>query len=220
MGLVGFGRKNVFPFTFGGPESVIDTMHEALLDAYAPAWDIEDSSDKHAEAYAQALAVSFVWAANRRLANQGQPRKMLEFLTTWEQAARLRIAATDGAASRRRRLAAKMRGIAGNTLDDIEGACRELLGPAFKALRTTPAMDELVYWPGMNPGPPGFEWCSNRCALRVQLDKGHLAEGDFDRLVGELLRTLDGQAPAWMTFNWFIGDGFWSGQSALGEDAL
>jgi len=220
MGLVAFGRKNQFPRSFGGPESALDTAHEALLDAYAPAWDVADESEKCADAYAQALAVSFVWAANKRLANQGQPRKMLEFLTTWEEATRQIPAVSDKANTRRRRVAAKLRGIAGNTLDDIEAACRELLDSAFTALLTTQAVDELVYWPAMNPGPPGFEWCSNRCAIRVQLDKGNLGNGDFDRLVGELSRVLDGQIPAWMTFAWFVGDGFRAGESTLGEDAL
>lgn len=220
MGLLGFGRKNPFPYTFGGGESAVDTVHEALLDAYAPAWDVSDEGDKSAEAYAQALAVSFVWAANRRLSNQGQPRKMLEFLTTWEEATRLRGAIVDRAMARRHRLAAKLRGIAGNTLSDIEAACRELLGPVFIALRTTPDADEIVYWPGMNPGPPGFEWSTNRCTLRVQLDKGNLGDAEFDQLVGELSRVLDGQIPAWMTFVWFVGEGFHVGESKLGEDIL
>lgn len=220
MGLIGFGRRNPFPLAFGGGESTVDTLHEALLDAFAPAWDVSDEGDKNAEAYVQALAVSFVWAANRRLANQGQPRKMLEFLTTWEEATRLRGAIADRAKTRRKRLAAKLRGIAGNALSDIEAACRELLGTAFVTLQTTPIAEELVYWPAMNPGPPGFEWSTNRCALRVQLNKGNLSEAEFERLIGELSRALDSQIPAWMTFTWFVHAGFHVGESRLGEDAL
>src|SRR5262245_53234357 len=127
MALLGFGRKNPFPFTFGGGESTIDVLHEALLDAYAPGWDVSDDTEKAAEAYMQALAVTFFWVANRRLAHQGQPLKMIEFLTTWEQATGLRPTAKDRPVDRRRRLAAKLRGLISNTLHDIEGACRELL---------------------------------------------------------------------------------------------
>ena len=44
MGVLGFGRTNPFPFTLGGGESTIDTIHEALLDAYAPGWDVSDGA--------------------------------------------------------------------------------------------------------------------------------------------------------------------------------
>src|SRR5689334_12791594 len=166
MGVLGFGRTNPFPFRFGGGESTLDVLHEALLDAYAPGWDVSDDAEKAAEAYMQALAVTFLWVANRRLGNQGQPLKMIEFLTTWEEATGLRPAARDRPIERRRRLAAKLRGLVNNTLSDIQAACQELLGPAFVALRTTAPDDEIVYWPGQNPGPPGFEWSSNRCTLQ------------------------------------------------------
>lgn len=220
MGLLGFGRKNPFPLTFGGGESTIDVVHEALLDAYAPGWDVSDEGDKTAEAYMQALAVTFIWTANRRMANQAQPLKMIEALTLWEEATRLRPTVNDRPRDRRRRLAAKMRGLVSSTLADIEGACVELLGPNFVALHTTAPEAEIVYWPGQNPGPPGFEWSSNRCAIHVEVSRSGMTSSAFDAAVGELERLLDGMVPAWMTFNWHTGMGFAVGVSSLGEDAL
>ena len=220
MGILGFGRKNPFPFSFGGGESTLDVLHEALLDAYAPGWDVSDDTEKAAEAYMQALAVTFIWVANRRLAHQGQPLKMIEFLTMWEEATGLRPSAKDRPIDRRRRLAAKLRGLINSTLSDIEGACRELLGANCIALHPTAPADEIVYWPGQNPGPPGFEWSSNRCVLHVEVTKSGLSDEEFDAAMGELDRLLDGMVPAWMTFNWYTSSGFEVGMSSLGEDAL
>jgi hypothetical protein len=220
MGLLGFGRKNPFPFTFGGGESTIDVLHEALLDAYAPGWDVSDDTEKAAEAYMQGLAVTFIWVANRRLAHQGQPLKMIEFLTTWEEATGLRPSAKDRPIDRRRRLAAKLRGLVDSTLLDIEAACRDLLGKNFVALRPTALSDEIVYWPGQNPGPPGFEWSSNRCTLHVEVTKSSLSDSEFDTAMGELERLLDGVVPAWMTFTWHTNSAFMVGVSPLGEDGL
>lgn len=220
MGLLGFGRKNPFPFRFGGGESTLDTLHEALLNQYAPGWDVDDETEKNAEAYAQALAVTFVWVANRRLANQGQARKMFEFLPVWEQACGLRPALGDRDIDRRRRLAARLRGTATNTLSDVEDACRSLLGANFEQIDVTATPDEVIFWPAELPGPPGFEWCSNRLTLRVRVNKQGLTDGEFDALMGELDRLLGGVLPAWMTYDWYVGAGFFIGVSNLGEDAL
>jgi hypothetical protein len=220
MGLVGFGRKNPFPFRFGGGESTLDVLHEALLDHYAPAWDVDDSTEKNAEAYAQALAVTFVWIANNRMANQGQPLKMIEVLPIWEQACGLRPTRADRAVVRRRRLAARLRGVASNALSDIEDACSNLLGDNFIQIDVTPTQDEMTFWPAELPGPPGFEWCSNRLTVRVRMGKQGLTDSEFDALVGELDRLLDGIWPSWMTYSWYTSRGFHVDVSRLGEEAL
>ncbi len=220
MGALGFGRGNPFPFTLGGGESVVDSIHVALLDAYAPGWDVEDDTEKNADAYAEALAVTFVWVANRRIANQAQPLKMLETLPVWEEAARLRPRPNDRDSDRRRRLASKLRGIANSTLTDIADACDALLGNNFVAALVAEAADQITYWPGQNPGPPGYEWSSNRAHVQIQVSKAGVTDSDFLTMTNELERVLDGMCPAWMTFSWHTGSGFVIEDSLLGEMAL
>ena len=42
-------------------------------------------------------------------------------------------------------------------------------GAIFVALRVVQPANEITYWPGAYPGPPGFEWSSNRCKIGMEL---------------------------------------------------
>src|SRR4051812_37060954 len=179
MGVLGFGLGNPFPLTIGGGDSTLDTVHQSLLDAYAPGWDTNDTGGKTADALAQALAITFVWVANGRLTNQSVPSKMLESLTTWEQSTRLRPADGSTASSRRAAVAAKLRGFAGNTLSDIDGACSALLGANYLGIVLPAPADIYAYWPGVYPGPPGFEWSTNRCHIYIHVTKWALTDIQF-----------------------------------------
>ena len=216
----GFGRYNTFPLRFGGGKKPIEEEHEALLDAYSPGWDVSEDTAKHAEAYAHALAISVIWACNKRLSNQALPLKMQETLSEWESVTRLRPAKTDLEVVRRRRLAAKLRGLAGNTVSDIHDACELLLGAHFDGLHAVDPADEIASWPGINPGPPGYEWSSNRCHIQVQVNKSGLTQTEFRLLMNRLELMLDALLPAWMTYAWHTGSGFIVGTSLLGEAAL
>jgi hypothetical protein len=220
MSLLSFGRGNLFPFTFGSGDSDLASLHETLLDAYAPGWDVDDSTSKAAEAYMHALAVTFLWTASRRGANQGQSLKMLEYLPVWEEACRLRPTALDRPTDRRSTLAAHLRGLTDNTLAGIEAVARSLLGVAFVAVLTTDPAQEITYWPGQYPGPPGYEWSSNRLALAVQYTPALLDPADTPRVLGALERSLDNVVPAWMTFTVSGAGGFILGLSQLGSDGL
>ncbi len=219
--MLGFGRSNPFPFTLGGGESTLALLHASLLDTYAPGWDTSEEGDITVEAYAQALAVSMMWAANRRLAVQGQPLHMLDGLSAWEHITRLRPLPNARANDRRRVLAAKLRGFASNALGDIEAACAELLGSRFLGVHVTAPAIELVYWPGQNPGPPGYEWSSNRCRLRIDVTKAGLDQAAFSALMGELDRLLDGLVPSYCAVQWAVTPfEFLVGSSTLGEAVL
>ena len=108
-----FGRSP-FPRRFGGGPNTLIIEHEAMLNALARGYDVSEDSPVYAEAYAHALAVTWIWRLNGRLRNQMVPLKMLETLTTWEGACKLRPAPTDTVQDRRRRVAAKFRGIIAN----------------------------------------------------------------------------------------------------------
>lgn len=218
---LGFGRNNPFPFRFGGGESRVGVERQALIDAFAKGYDVQDDHEKAAEAEAYAGALAIGWACNERLANQAQPRKMLEELTTWEEACSLRPTAADTDRDRRLRVAARMRGISENDLQAIAEAAEELLGSAYVATTVVDPTDEIVFWPGMDPGPPGFEWTSNRAHIRIEVTKsGASSQAEFDALMLQLDDLMNHMLPTWMTYNWHTGSGFYLGVSLLGEAAF
>lgn len=218
--MTGFGRANPFPFTFGGGDSAIETVHQALLEKYAPAWDVSDEKEMSAVAYAEAICVGLVWACNKRLANQLVPSRMLEALTDFEEATRLRPAATERDNDRRSALAAKLRGLSGNTLSDIEAACQALLGNNFDELVQTPEANAVTFWPGVNPGPPGLEWSSTRARLTVVMTKDGLTDSEFLALKAKLSLLLGDLLPCWMTYEIGVGSGFLTDEGLLDETLL
>jgi hypothetical protein len=225
---LGFGR-NAFPLRFGGGDSIVEVEHLAMLDALAPGWDVSEDTEVYAEAYAHACAVSVIWAVNERLKNQAIPLRMLEALTTWEEATRSFPGAGDSANTRRRRVAAKLRGIAGNTLADITETCEAALGDNFVTIHTVDSADEIVFWPNAPaisgvtsaPGPPGYEWCTNRCRLWIELTSAGTSDGEFLTRQASAYNAVNAILPAWMNFVFFIDTGgFLVGVSKLGIDGL
>ncbi len=183
--------------------------HEAMLDALLPGYDVAENSPVYAETYAHALALTMIWRLNGRLRNQMVPLKMLETLTTWEKACRLRPTPTDAVQERRRRVAAKFRGIIGNTLGDIYDTMATLLGSRFLGLAAPTLADEVTYWPGVNPGPPGYEWTSNRAIVAVRLQRSGLADGAWTVLLSRAADMLDAMIPAWMGYQLGTDEGGW-----------
>ncbi len=194
-----YGR-NCYPRRYGGGASTVELEHQALLDALAPGWDVSPETAIYAECYAHALAITAIWAINGRLRGQMVPARMLETLPTWEQACGLRPAPGDTPPARRRAVAAQLRGLVGNTLGDINDVCAASAGTAFGGLAIVDAAQATVYWPGINPGPPGFEWSSNRAVVGVKLIKLGFTDADFLALVSRINRQLASLCPAWMTF--------------------
>jgi hypothetical protein len=220
---VQFGRYNPFPRRFGGGPNVLEIEHLAMLDALAPAWDVSDTTEIHAETYAHALAITAIWALNKRLEGHRIPLRMLETLTTWDQACGLRPMTGDPPIDRRRAVASKLRGFAGNALAQIDDVCRDLAGTAYLGLVTAQTAQVVTYWPGMAPGPPGFEWTSNRAQVAVRLDAtAFRREAELLDLFQKLRNTLNALCPAWMGFEIGTDDGGWIvsvgivGQTLLG----
>ena len=226
--MLAFGRHNPFPFRFGGGDSTVEIEEQALLDALAPAFDPSDDTAHFQEIHADAIAVASIWEMNGRLANQVIPMRMLEALTTWEEATRTNPTSGDLDIERRKRVAAKLRGLSGNALPDIEETCRALLGSTFVAVHSVDDADRMFYWPAgpstpsgdSAPGPPGYEWSSNVAHLQIEVTKNALDDDEFNAKMAALENTLDALLPAWMTCTWHTGSGFIVSESLLGEQAL
>jgi len=203
-----FGR-NPYPLRYGGGVNPLIVEHEAMLAALAPGFDTTPDSPVYAEAYAHALALTMIWRLNGRLRNQLVPLRMLETLPTWEAACKLRPTPTDSMPERRRRMAAKLRGIIGNTIADIHDSMAAILGAHFLGLASTALADEVTYWPGVNPGPPGFEWTSNRAMIAVRTQRLGLADVAFDALLARAAEMLEAMIPAWMGYQVGTDEGGW-----------
>lgn len=194
-----------FPLQFGGPNNTLDIEHQALLDALAPGWDTGSDTELYAETRAEALMVTAIWRINRRVGNQWIPLRATDMLEDWEKATSTRVADGDTLVDRRRRLAAKLRVIANNAITDLEEAASTALGANFEALTTAAPADEIVYWPGINPGPPGYEWSTNRAIVAIHMNRIGLSDADFKRKRSALAEVLDHMRPAWLAYT--IGEG-------------
>lgn len=220
MALGGFGGV---PFELGGSDGIHESEHLALLDDLAPGWDISEGTAVWNECYAHARAATLIWAVNERLKNEALPLRMLSNLETWEEATGLRVNDDDSDFERRARLAAKLRGLIGNTLADIQDACRAVFGANFTAI--VMATDHICYWPGgpeipgeeSAPGPPGFEWSSSRMALAVQVAKAGIGQDVFFAKSASLYAVLEDMLPAWMTIQIGTGSEFTVNVSIVGE---
>lgn len=205
----GFGSPNPFPRRFGGSRRPQTLERAALARVFAKEeWDISDETTKAAEAYAFGRAIGSIWSINRRLAGAEVPATMVETLPTYEEIHRTRPSPEDTDNARRSYVEAKMRAIAGQaTSTDIEDVCIVLLGSRFEGLATVDPADEFSYWPGVNPGPPGFEWTSNRCVLGIRVRQGTTGRAAWERLLSQLYQTLSTLVPAYIVFEIGQNDG-------------
>jgi hypothetical protein len=191
-----FGAFGGFPFTLGGDDEAEEVAYHALLSRLEPAYDSQDAFIQ-GEVAAHAAVVRIAWDVSARLRNQVVPERMMEALPDWEQALYLRPTPEQTDYERRAAVAAKLRGVPNNALADIEEAMVKLLGNTFVALKVVAPADEIVFWPGVNPGPPGFEWSSNRRIVAVQLTKaGTPDDALFARKMAAAKALLGSMLPA------------------------
>lgn len=216
-----FGRYGRFPLKFGGGQRPVQVIHRSLLDYYQRKGLDPEDPVTFAEAYADACVYADVWKASKRAGRQLDPRQMFENLIDWETAAGIYPTAQARVVDRRKALHGKLRGFSGNNLGDIRDACAAFLGPVFVQLRVVDDSEDITYWPGVNPGPPGFEWCSNREHIWVEVQKVGVTQQGFDLLMSQLVAMLTNMFPSTHTFSWFVNaSGFHLGVSGLGEVGL
>jgi len=209
-----------FPLRFGARDTALDVEHRALLNQLEPGFDVSEGTGLWIETRADALASVIIWRVNARVANQNNPLRMLENLPSWEESCGLRPSVTDTDVARRRRLAARLRGLGGNALQDIEDTARKALGVNFVAFLLVAVDDEITYWPGLNPGPPGFEWSSNRATVGIQISRQQLTDGELRVKRDSLIQDIDRMRPAWMTYVIGTDDTFICGVGIIGQSVL
>lgn len=218
-----FGFWGSFPFTFGGEEEPEESAHYAMLDALAPEPGIGfDTSDPLliAEVAAHASVVGGIWDINERVRRQALPLSMLEALPEAEEALRIRPTPEQTDDERRAIVAAKTIALKGNTIPEIEEAVRAIAGNQFVTLYVPPESAVVTYYP-LNPGPPGLEWMSTRCFVRIQLTKEGLTDdATFYRMRSAIEDLLNQQLPASHIFAVNTGTGFIIGESLIGETGI
>jgi len=198
-----------YPRRYGGADKTREIELAALLDAFAPGWDAAEDTENYAECLVYAEAIAMIWAINTRLKNQAIATRMLENLPVWEEATKLRPSATDSGRDRRAKVAAKLRGIANNSTGDVVAALQTLLGDTLVQLVLVPVADQITYWPGIYPGPPGYEWSSTRALVGVEMTQGVLTDGEFLEKRNAVVELLDPMLPSWMTFTTGVEAGGW-----------
>lgn len=196
----GFGASNCFPRKFGGGTRPYILAWQAMLDALAPGWDVDEEHGGavRSETYGHALAIGTIWAINTRVQNQMVPLAMMETLRTWETALRLRPAPSDYVQTRRARVAAKFRGYVGNTIGDLYDTCAAIGRVNFVGFKAAMPADVVAYRPGLAPGPPGFEFTSIIAYIAIVVQQGVLGDTAFLTLISDLQNAMAAQMPAWM----------------------
>ena len=195
-----------FPRRFGARDRTRDVAHRALLEALAPGFDITQGTALWAETRAEAQAIATMWSVNARVGNQLVPARMLDVVRTYEEACGLRPLPGDTANRRRAAIEARLISAAGNRLNDIATIAATVMGAGFVAI-LKPAV-VVSYWPGVNPGPPGFEFTSNRAVICLKLSRAGVSDDEFTRRQRDLVDQLDRIVPAWMRIVTGEGDEF------------
>lgn len=221
-----FGGYGPFPLTLGGGDHPVKTYHRGLLEAYEGVFNTEEGSLTELEAYAEASVLAHVPEATGRLEGGRIPTRMTTSLPKWEEACHTLPSTAQTIQERQNAVAAKLRGLGPNAEPDIADACEALLGAHFVEIHYVDSTEEITYYPGVNPGPPGQEWATNIRHVFVQVQKLGLPDSDFTVLMGRLTRMLADFLPSDMKGDWFIYDsaggvdGFYLDVSRLDETGL
>lgn len=215
-----FGLYGTMPFTFGGEESPQEIASQALKTALSPekglGYDVTDPL-MVAEIDAHANTIATIWDVNTRLANSAIPLRMMETLSESEQVYGIRPTPEQSDQERRASLAAKMIALPSNTLSAIEQAAQALAGAQFVGMFTASESQVYVFWPLVNPGPPGFEWTSSRNHIQIALTNDGLPDdASYTRLRSSMTNLLDAMLPSTHTFSVTLGTSFILSESKLG----
>jgi hypothetical protein len=106
------------------------------------------------------------------------------------------------------------------TLSERHEVMGKVLRAAFVEVVTVDPANVVAYWPGGIPGPPGFEWYSNRAVVGVRVSKAGLTDAQFFAKRAAVVQALDALLPAWMTYVVGVGSEFVVGQGVVGQTLL
>jgi hypothetical protein len=209
-----------FPFRFGARDKTKDQEHRAILEYLSRWFDVDSTTALYAETRADAASIRTIWTTNRRIANQAQPKRMMEWLPEWESITKLRPSVDDTDVERRARMASKLKGQGGNSITNMAAAAEEELGVYYDGFALVDPDDWVTYWPGLNPGPPGYEFSSNRATMGFKMTRDDLDDASFVRRRSNLLLTIDQMRPSWMTYVVGVGSGFLAGVGIVGQTVI
>jgi len=188
------------PLRLGARDDTLDIEHGALLDALRRYFDTSEGTELWDETRAEARAIEMIWRIGWRVGKQNFPLKMLENLPKWEEACRLKPAIGTPDVERRAALAGKLRGLGGNDVASMIASAALVAGKNFTSGNLIDPSDVVSYWPGINPGPPGYEFSSSFATLGIQLNKNGLSEAEFLALRNKVIENIDDLRPSWMTY--------------------
>lgn len=216
-----FGGYGPFPFRFGGGDHPVKVYHKALLEAYDGVFNTDEGSLTELEALAEASVLAHVPIATERLKGQRVPSRMTTALPKWEEACHTLPSEQQTLKERQDAIAAKLRGMGPNAEPDIADACAALLGAHYVGVHYVDSSEEITYYPGVNPGPPGQEWASNVRHVFVKVQTLGKPLADFRVLMARLERMLGDILPSDMKGDWYVHntlggvDGFYLDVSLL-----
>jgi hypothetical protein len=133
----------------------------------------------------------------------------------------------------RNRCAAHLKAYPGATIDNVTSSVSALLGEAFVDIHTYYGTDldnppVPTFWPGgasdggtLSIG--GYTWLSRRSHIRISVvEPPGMTRTEFLNLMNDqLYQLLDRMLPAWVTWNWSVGDdGFIIGTDQIGIDSI
>lgn len=200
-----FGARNPFPLRLGGGKSTQQSIYESLNAGLGTAFDTTDESTVTAETSADARAIAAVWSANRRLANQWDPRRMTDMLARWEDIFSIRPGRNDSANRRREVVTTRFLALGGDSFGTLDEICELLLGDVFIQLERTSLADANTDWPGGTPSQLDM-WASSVAHLLIRVVRPQDLDGITKTEMFERLRQamdfLRNYIASWCTIDW------------------
>lgn len=191
---------------------------ENIQNRLADGFDPSDTSLASGYAYAEGSVLGIAWSLVRRVSKQFQARSTIDWLADFEKILGLRPTSRLSTPRRRKIIASRLKGLDATNLSKIQEMSEEVLGNHLISLQITAPGDTIRYWPP-NPGPPGYEWMSNRLVVYAKVQKIGSSEDEFATLIRQWEENMHRIMPVYCDFDWHTGDNFYLGESFLGEDA-
>ena len=218
-----YGGFHPFPRRFGSSRGkTIEVTTAALTQGRGTALDSGTGSIAWLDCYVRARALAAQWEAQRRLANQFDPRRCSDFLPRWETIFAIVPPPGSSTSQRRKALAARWKTIGqAPTQQTVTDALKAALPNTFSSLAVLTAATAIshVYTSIAVPGGVTIaadgQWGSSVHTLTVIVtEKAAQSDADFYNEVGTIYPLLNRILPAWVTFDWARDDpsagiGFW-----------
>lgn len=191
---------------YGGGKPRLRYIHESLLAQRGTAYDTTPTSTVWTEDMATARGLDEAWSTNARLGHIRDPMRMSTgILARWERILALFPKPTATEYERRLAVAAKFArfGQPFNT-SRLMTQAQLLLGTTFVALVLNTVATATTFWPGGTPGGQDNGWYSTVAHIRFQVQQpAGMLDGDFYDTVNSVNAFMDGEAPAWVTWEWY-----------------